>query len=377
MLITIVCDVLGEENNGTTIAAMNLIRYLESKKHSIRVLCSTQENADTNFFMVKNRNFWVFNNYVKKNGVALAKPDDSIIQQALDGVDLVHIMMPFALGRKASEIAKEKHIPITAGFHVMAENFSSHLFMKNSHVVNRLTYAHFHRLYKNCDAIHYPTQYLRDLFEGLYGKTNGYVISNGVNEIFTPEPHNFNLEEKITILYAGRYSKEKSHNILLQAVSFSKYKDKIELILAGDGPLKNKLEEMANNLNLKVIFGFYSHEEMVKVINQSYLYVHAAEIEAEGISCLEAMACGLVPVISDSSRCATKSYALDEKSLFKCNDSQDLANKIDYWIDNPQIRELYSQKYIEDSKEKFSLQKCMEKMEAMFLETIENYQKKN
>lgn len=28
--ITIVCDVLGEENNGTTIAAMNLIRFLKS-----------------------------------------------------------------------------------------------------------------------------------------------------------------------------------------------------------------------------------------------------------------------------------------------------------------------------------------------------------
>lgn len=30
MKITIVCDVLGEENNGTTIAAMNLIRFLKS-----------------------------------------------------------------------------------------------------------------------------------------------------------------------------------------------------------------------------------------------------------------------------------------------------------------------------------------------------------
>ena len=33
MKIAIVCDVLGEENNGTTIAAMNLIRSLKAKGH--------------------------------------------------------------------------------------------------------------------------------------------------------------------------------------------------------------------------------------------------------------------------------------------------------------------------------------------------------
>lgn len=31
MKVTIVCDVLGTENNGTTIAAMNLVRSLRSR----------------------------------------------------------------------------------------------------------------------------------------------------------------------------------------------------------------------------------------------------------------------------------------------------------------------------------------------------------
>ena len=32
MIVTVVCDVLGKENNGTTIAAMNLIRFLKKKR---------------------------------------------------------------------------------------------------------------------------------------------------------------------------------------------------------------------------------------------------------------------------------------------------------------------------------------------------------
>lgn len=375
MIITIVCDVLGQENNGTTIAAMNLIRYLESQNHTVKILCSQQEKTDDNFYMVENRDFWIFNDYVKKNGVTLAKPDEDIIAKAIDGSDIVHIMMPFALGRKSAEYAYSKHIPVTAGFHVMAENFSSHIFMKNSSIVNRLTYAHFEKMYKYCSAIHYPTQYLRDLFEKIYGKTNGYVISNGVNSIFKPIPHEFDLNNKITILYSGRYSKEKCQNVLIKAIDHSKYKNKITLILAGTGPMKGALEKLAKKKNVNAQFNFYAREEMVKVINTAYLYVHAADIEAEGISCLEAISCGVVPIICNSPKSATKFYALDKRSLYKKNDYKELAKKIDYWIDNPSLREEASKKYIEMSKEKFNQTACMKKMEEMLLETIANYKK--
>ena len=375
MIITIVCDVLGQENNGTTIAAMNLIRYLESQNHTVKILCSQQENPDNNFYMVGSRDFWIFNDYVKKNGVSLAKPDEDIIAKAIDGSDIVHIMLPFALGRKSAEYAYSKHIPVTAGFHVMAENFSSHIFMKNSSIVNRLTYAHFEKMYKYCSAIHYPTQYLRDLFEKIYGKTNGYVISNGVNSIFKPITHEFDLNNKITILYSGRYSKEKCQSVLIKAIDKSKYKNKIELILAGTGPIKEKLEKLAKKKNVNANFNFYAREEMVKVINTAYLYVHAADIEAEGISCLEAISCGVVPIICNSPKSATKFYALDERSLYKKNDYKELAKKIDYWIDNPSLREEASKKYIEMSKEKFDQTACMKKMEEMLLETIANYKK--
>ena len=37
MIITIVSDVLGRENNGTTIAAMNLIRSMKARGHEVRV----------------------------------------------------------------------------------------------------------------------------------------------------------------------------------------------------------------------------------------------------------------------------------------------------------------------------------------------------
>ena len=94
------------------------------------------------------------------------------------------------------------------------------------------------------------------------------------------------------------------------------------------------------------IMKFYSKEELCDVINYSDLYCHPSEVEIEGIACLEAVSTGLVPVISDSKRSATKYLAIDDKNLFKCNDSVDLAKKIDYWFENKDIKDLYKETYI-------------------------------
>ena len=70
---------------------------------------------------------------------------------------------------------------------------------------------------------------------------------------------------------------------------------------------------------------FFSRDEMLRVINSADLYVHPAEIEIEAIACLEAISCGLVPVIADSPRSATRFFALGERNLFHFNDPADLA----------------------------------------------------
>ena len=70
MIVTIVCDVLGEENNGTTIAAFNLIRSLRARGHTVRVVCPDEMYAgEPDFFIMPTYNFGEFlNNYVHKNG---------------------------------------------------------------------------------------------------------------------------------------------------------------------------------------------------------------------------------------------------------------------------------------------------------------------
>ena len=371
MKIAIVCDVLGAENNGTTIAAMNLIRSLREKGHQVRVVCPDPERrGQRDFYVVPTYNFGPLNGYVAKNGVRLAKPDKTVLSQALSGVDVVHLLVPFGLSRAAAAIAEAKHIPITASFHCQAENFTNHIFMMNFGLANHLTYHFFYKLlYRRCNYIHYPTQFICDTFEKEVGPTPHCVISNGVNASFCPGAYTRPAawEDRFAILFTGRYSKEKSHKILIDAAARSAYKDKIQLVFAGSGPQAENIRKRAKKRGLHPpVMEFYSRQALINVIRSADLYVHPAEIEIEAISCQEAISCGKVPVISNSSRSATRFFALSEKNLFACNDSADLARKIDYWIEHPEARSRCSEDYLGFAHQ-FDFQLCMDKMEQMLL----------
>ena len=103
LTIVVVCDVLGQENNGTTIAAMHLIRALRNKGHHVRVVCSDIFRVgEQDYYIVPQLNLGPINKYVKKNGVVPATPDKRILDAAMYGAVLVHIMMPLVLGSAAN-----------------------------------------------------------------------------------------------------------------------------------------------------------------------------------------------------------------------------------------------------------------------------------
>lgn len=378
MKVLVVSDVLGEENNGTTIACMNLVRYLRKQGDDVRILCPDQDKKDLpNYYIVPNLKLGPIVNWaLKKNQVVLARPKTKIIKKALTGVDVCHIMLPFALGVKTLKIARKMGIPCTCGFHCQAENFTAHIGLMNCKLANKMTYKHFYNnFYKYVDAIHYPTEFIRQTFESVVKrKTNAYIISNGVNDLYKYQKteRKGQLKDKFNILFIGRYSKEKSHPLLIEAVSHSKYKDHIQLVFAGQGPYAEQLKKMAISKGLNTpVMKFYSRKELVDVINSCDIYVHPAEIEIEAISCLEAIKCGLVPIISNSKRCATKAFALTENNLFDYNNPKDLAKKIDYWIEHPKEKEECSKNYLGYTNQ-FDQSSCMHKMREMLLTYANN-----
>ena len=377
MIITVICDVLGEENNGTTIACMNLIRGLKKRGHTVRVVCMDKDKMGREgYYIVPELNLGPLNPIVHLNGVSIARADKSILEYAIRDCDLVHTALVFSLARCAIKIAKKYNKPITSSFHCQAENFTAHIGLKDFKLANELAYySYYSGVYSKSDCIHYPTQFIRDVFEGVTKRrTNGVVISNGVNAIFTPGKADkpSELRNKFVIISVGRLSSEKNHNVLVRAVALSKYKDTIHLIIAGDGPRKGCVKYLAKRKGVDLEINFYSRSDLVNALHFADLYVHPAEVELESIACLEAICSGLVPIIADSQKSAARYFALDDRSLFKNKDPRDLARKIDYWIEHPKEREFQREQYIKSSM-RFEQEQCMDAMERMMIDTYEKH----
>ena len=84
---------------------------------------------------------------------------------------------------------------------------------------------------------------------------------------------------------------------------------------------------------------------------------------------MEAITCGLVPVISDSKMSAAKYFARDKRNLYQAGSPRMLAARIDYMIDHPELREKLRAEYIAYA-ERFRIDKCIDKMEEMFEDAV-------
>lgn len=373
MNVAIIADVLGQPNNGTSLATYNLINALKAKGHNVKVVCPDEDKKGLEGYYIAPVNHLgpIIDKIIEKNGVVWAKGDDKVILQAIEDADVVHVEMAYSLGNRAAKLAKTLNKPLTASFHCQAENFTSHIFMMNSKLVNKITYKTFYKnLFSKCDAIHYPTQFIKDEFESqIKRETPAFVISNGVNKEFFGNERLPKSGDKFEIICTGRFCAEKAQHVLIKAVAKSKHKDDIKIFFAGAGPDKKKLQSLVKKLGVDADFTFYDRESLKKRLLSGDLYVHTATAEIEAISCLEAIVSGLVPIICNSDKSATRNFAIDDNCLFKKGDPQDLADKIDYFYENRAVKNDYAERY-KGMISAFNIETSMDKMEKMLLSVV-------
>ncbi len=373
MIIAVICDILGGENNGTAVATMNLVRYLEEEGHTVRLVCGDADRIlnDDTYVLPSIHLVGSLKRYVARIGVSLAKYDKPMLEGVLKGVDYIHCTMPFGISIEAAKYAKEHGIPISAGFHFQAENILSYVGLQRIKFLEKFTYKYLYkRFFKYVDAIHYPTQFIRRTFEScIKRQTNGYVISNGVNKYIGPaqsrKPNEY--KDKYVLLSVGRYTWEKSQDTLIKAVAKSKYRDRIQVILAGKGQRDKYYARLAKKYRVAVDFKTFKHEDMNDVINYCDMYVHPAVVELEGIACLEAIKCCKLTLVSDSDSSATKELVPDERCVFRKHCARDLARLIDWWMDNPGEKQLLETKMQLADTVRY-VDECMLQMDKMIEE---------
>ncbi len=221
----------------------------------------------------------------------------SLQHELAQGYDLIHTHHNFS-GSVARILARRQRVPI-----VNTEHRSHSSFSLIQNLVNAPTLPLADRVVSNSQATQKSFRWYEQL---LIKKENKKVIYNGIdiskikNVIEgTARSHQ---NDCFRICTVGRMVPVKNQSVLLQAFHSISQQQNVELILVGDGPLRDNLESLAINLGIddKVQFtGKVPREHVYKIFAHSDIFVIPSLAEGFCVAAVEAMAAGLPVVASD------------------------------------------------------------------------------
>ncbi len=141
-------------------------------------------------------------------------------------------------------------------------------------------------------------------------------------------------EGDFLMLSVGELSKRKNHQIVIEALA--KLKDKkIKYIICGQGPLKDKLEQLAEKLGVKdqlFLLGFRT--DVIEICKSSDLFVFPSLQEGLPVALMEAMSCKTVVVCSKVR--GNVDLIQNDTYLFEPFDIPDITRKLEFSVQNVQ-----------------------------------------
>jgi len=170
-----------------------------------------------------------------------------------------------------------------------------------------------------------------------------YYTKMGFNVVQIPNAIDLNLipkkstkQFKNQLIFAGRLSKEKGIEILLE--SASQLPNNYHLLIAGSGPLEEKVRRLSDEKTNIHYLGYQSKQNMLSLIRGSDLLIQPSLEEGISSTLLEAMACGTCVLGSDIEGISEVIENNKTGLLVEPNNSDELLNKILYLLPKKEKR---------------------------------------
>ena len=149
----------------------------------------------------------------------------------------------------------------------------------------------------------------------------------------------------------------------------------VRFVIAGTGEQQDYLTELAHALgvsNSTKFIGWVLRSELPKYLSSADIYVSSSLSDGTSNSLLEAMACGLAPIVTDIP--ANQPWVNDGKNgfLFPTTDYKTLASKIIYLLHNEETRENFGRRSQEIVQKKAEQQTEMKKLERVYHELVQS-----
>lgn len=202
------------------------------------------------------------------------------------------------------------------------------------------------------------------------------IIPNGIDLQKYQIPKIKKTNEFKTILYIGRLERRKGLKYLLQAYQLlSQDNQDVALIIAGDGPDREKLELLAEDLKLPNItfLGYISEELKLQLLQEADLFCSPAIYgESFGIVLLEAMASGVVSVAGNNSGYSDVMQEVGALSIVNPHDIEEFARRLGLLLYQEDVRSLWKQ-WAKSYVQQFSYPHIVDRYEELYHEALKQH----
>ena len=271
-------------------------------------------------------------------------------------LDVIHSHTEFGVGIFARILAKKFKIPLVHTYHTLYEDYTHYITHNHFNKLSKKIVKDLTKVYcvKTAKETIVPTDKIYKLFKEKYMITkNVSVIPSGIDiERFFEENVEQDKVERIkekygitkddfTIIFVGRLAQEKNIEFLLNAQQklIERGINNIKLLIVGDGPDKENYINITRKLNIfdKVIFTGKIEQDKIQYYYQcADAFVTASNSETQGLTVIEAMAAGVVPI------CINDMAFIDmlpKKSLF--NNQKEYINRLITFSADEELRKEY------------------------------------
>lgn len=308
--------------NGVSTSVHMLRRALEKKGHQVFVVTVNPENMkyefDDNNKVIRIPGIPIGIYDYRLTGIYPIRAINIIKKWKLD---IIHSHTEFGIGTFARIMSKQLNIPLVHTYHTMYEDYIHYItkgyFDKSSKkIVEYLTLFYCD---KTASELIVPTKKTYDLFKEKYKvDRNIHIVPTGieVERFFTENVDQKEVEkvrkelkikkDDFILLFVGRLAEEKNIVYLIDTVRDIIKRDKqnknIKFFIVGDGPDYEKYQNLIKKYKMEeniTLVGRIPWEDVPKYYQLANLFLTASKSETQGLTVVEAMAAGVVPVAID------------------------------------------------------------------------------
>jgi len=250
--------------------------------------------------------------------------------------DLIHTHSPFVMGFSAALWAKRLRVPLVFTFHTIYEKYAHHIPVVPQPAV-RVFAREYSRAFANrAQCVIAPSEGISWMLKRQGVHTRIEVLPTGISlsmaENLQPIRGEMGLpREARVLLYAGRISKEKNLEMLVQAFRVvADQEPRAHLVVAGDGPGLGALQRLVMQLGLenRAHFpGMIARIDVFRWAAESEAFVFPSITDTQGLVVAEAMAAG-APCVAVNSLAVMGVVRDGENGLLAGNSPESLANAL-------------------------------------------------